>query len=182
MGTMRNVTPHRLTRWVPANNRGAPQQPWRLAAWAMALVVGLFLTACAISRVQPGMSRQQVIARMGQPTNDVALPSGSRLQYSRQPAGQQVYNVELDASGRVLQVRQMLTPSAFDSIELARWTRDDVLQTFGPPASVDHVANWSGDILTYRWRDGEDMFFWIYLDSANRVQRTGQGVEYHHDD
>jgi len=32
--------------------------------------------------------------------------------------------------------------------------------------------------MNYRWRDSvQDMFFWVYLDAANRVQRTGQGVE-----
>jgi hypothetical protein len=32
--------------------------------------------------------------------------------------------------------------------------------------------------MTYRWRDTvTDMFFFVYLDAANVVQRTGQGME-----
>ena len=32
--------------------------------------------------------------------------------------------------------------------------------------------------LPYRWRDAvQDMFYWVYLDAGNRVQRTGQGME-----
>ena len=50
---------------------------------------------------------------------------------------------------------------------------------FGPPAKVDRVASWQGDILNYRWRDpgGTDMLLWVYLDAANTVQRVGQGME-----
>jgi len=89
--------------------------------------------------------------------------------------------VDLDSSNHVVQVRQMLVESEFARIAAGQWTRDDVLRAFGPPASVDHVASWPGDIWTYRWHAVEDMFFWVYLDQSNVVQRTGQGVEYHTD-
>ena len=32
--------------------------------------------------------------------------------------------------------------------------------------------------MTYCWLDiTQDMFFWVYLDASNVVQRTGQGME-----
>jgi hypothetical protein len=44
---------------------------------------------------------------------------------------------------------------------------------------TDGVASWSGDIMTYRWLDGDqDMFFYVYLDAGNVVQRVGQGMEF----
>ena len=56
--------------------------------------------------------------------------------------------------------------------------RDEVEREFGRPASVDRVGSWPGDILTYRWLDiTHDMYFWVYLDGSNVVQRTGQGME-----
>ena len=64
-------------------------------------------------------------------------------------------------------------------IEPGAWTRADVEREFGPPARVDGVASWTGDILNYRWRDSDlDMLFYVYLDANNRVQRIGQGMEF----
>lgn len=148
------------------------------------VTVALALSACATSNsVQPGMSRDDVITRMGQPSRVLPLEAGStRLQYSRQPAGQQVFNVDLDAAGRVVQVRQMLVANEFQRIAINQWTRNDVERAFGPPASVDHAAHWPGDIMAYRWYAGQDMFYWIYLDPNNVVRRAEPGVEYHRDD
>jgi nitroimidazol reductase NimA-like FMN-containing flavoprotein (pyridoxamine 5'-phosphate oxidase superfamily) len=40
------------------------------------------------------------------------------------------------------------------------------------------VASWSGPIMNYRWRDvNQDMFYWVYLDAADKVQRVSQGPE-----
>lgn len=148
----------------------------------LAVVVALALGACASTSVQPGMSRGEVVTRMGQPSSVLPLEAGTRLQYSRQPAGQQVFNVDLDASGRVVQFRQMLVAEEFQRIGLGQWTRADVERSFGPPAFVEHAAHWPGDILTYRWSNGQDMFYWIYLDANNVVRRAEPGVQYYHDD
>lgn len=148
----------------------------------LAVVVALALGACASTSVQPGMSRGEVVTRMGQPSNVLPLEAGTRLQYSHQPAGQQVFNVDLDASGRVVQFRQMLVAEEFQRIGLGQWTRADVERSFGPPAFVEHAAHWPGDILTYRWSNGQDMFYWIYLDANNVVRRAEPGVQYYHDD
>lgn len=136
------------------------------------------MAGCAFTPVTPGMSRDQVMGSYGTPTGVVPLASGTRLQYSRQPAGQSAVMVDLDAAGRVTAVREVMKLQEFLRIEPGQWTRSDVEREFGPPARVDRVASWSGDIMNYRWRDSaQDMFFWVYLDAGNRVQRTGQGVE-----
>lgn len=139
----------------------------------------LFIAGCAFTAVQPGMSRADVMAHYGTPSRELPLAAGTRLQYSRQPAGQTAVMVDLDAAGKVVAVRQVMTPAEFSKIEPGTWTREDVEREFGRPATVDRVASWSGDIMTYRWRDNniQDMYFWVYLDAGNRVQRTGQGME-----
>jgi hypothetical protein len=87
--------------------------------------------------------------------------------------------VDLDAAGKVVSARQVLNIRDFSRIEVDKWTRADVEREFGPPAKTDGVASWSGDIMTYRWLDGDQpMFFWVYLDAANVVQRVGQGMEF----
>nr|WP_315185038.1 hypothetical protein [uncultured Albidiferax sp.] len=36
---------------------------------------------------------------------------------------------------------------------------------------------WKGDIWSYRWREMEDLWFWVYFDSAGVVRRTQQGPD-----
>ena len=143
-----------------------------------AVVASCLLVGCAVTAVKLGMTQGEVIAGYGKPTATVPISTGTRLQYSRQPLGQSVVMVDLDASGRVVSATEVMTPTAFSKIEVGKWTRADVEREFGPPAIVDGVASWRGDIMTYRWRDAvTDMFFFVYLDAANVVQRTGQGME-----
>jgi hypothetical protein len=143
-----------------------------------ATVAGWLLAGCAVTSVKPGMTREEVIAGYGKPSGIVPISTGTRLQYSRQPRGQSVVMVDLDASGKVVSAREVLTPAEFAKVENGKWTRSDVERAFGPPASIDRVASWPSDIMTYRWRDAiTDMFFFVYLDAANTVQRTGQGME-----
>ena len=145
-----------------------------IAAALLTLAAG-----CAVQSVQPGATREEVMARYGAPSMVVPLASGTRLQYSRQPAGQTATMVDLDAAGRVVSVRQVLNPADFSRVVVDQWTRADTEREFGRPASIDRIGTWSGDILTYRWRDAAsfDMYFWVYLDASNVVRRTGQGMD-----
>ena len=141
-------------------------------------VAVLLMAGCAFTAVQPGMSREDVISHYGTPSRVLPLGEGTRLQYSGQPAGQTAVMVDLDAAGKVIRAREVLTLAEFSKIEVGKWTRADVEREFGRPARMDRVASWSGDIMNYRWRDaGTNMLFWVYLDAANVVQRTGQGPE-----
>ncbi|GBU15126.1 lipoprotein [Polaromonas sp.] len=138
----------------------------------------LLIAGCALTPVSVGMSRAQVLEQYGKPSRVLALPNGTRLQYSSQPAGQSVMVLDLDAADTVLAVRQMMTRAELLKIEPGTWTRERVESEFGPPASIDRVGSWSGDIMSYRWRDSmQDMFFWVYLDGNQVVQRTGQGMD-----
>lgn len=148
----------------------------------------LLLAACAhpwnTANVAPGTPRDQVLAQAGQPTAVVALPGGGqRLQYSLQPVGQHAFMVDLDPSGRVVSSRQVLTEAEFNRIEPDRWTLQDVLREFGPPARVDGVSSFHGQVLTYRWRDrvNTDMFYWVYVDPQGVVRRAHPGMEQRRD-
>ena len=145
---------------------------------ALVVIAVSLVSGCAVQSVQPGAPRDEVTARFGNPSRVVQLDSGTRLQYSRQPGGQSAIMVDLDTTGRVVSVREMMNPAGFARVAVGQWTRVDAEREFGKPATVDRVASWTGDILTYRWLDiDRDMLFWIYLDANNVVQRTGQGME-----
>ena len=148
------------------------------------LMAALLLAACAspfgATGLAPGTPRDEVLARMGPPTRVVPLPGGvQRLQYSLQPAGQYAWMVDIDATGRLMSARQVLTEPEFHRIVPGQWTRADVEREFGPPAQIDSVASWNGPVMTYRWKDvqGADMFYWVYLDPQGIVRRAHPGME-----
>jgi hypothetical protein len=83
------------------------------------------------------------------------------------------------ASSSPLAPYRQLDPAVFSRVVSDRSTRADVERDLGPPASVDRVYSWNGDILTYRWTSGDQpMFFWAYLDPQNVVRKTGEGMEF----
>ncbi|WP_232532979.1 MULTISPECIES: outer membrane protein assembly factor BamE [Ramlibacter] len=155
----------------------------RLLAAKAGTVCVLMVAGCATGyNLQPGMNRDQVIASMGRPTAVVPLPNGGeRLQYSQQPAGQYAYMVDMDSSGRMVSFRQVLNQNEFSRLNanIGQWTRADVEREFGRPARIERLANWNGDIMTYRWNEGPkmDRFYWVYLDSQNIVRRAHPGIE-----
>lgn len=147
----------------------------RFRAVVLALSAGLIAGCSGFpERVVPGETRTEVERRLGAPTAVHALTDGTRLQYSRQPAGQQVFNLDLDAQGRVVRVEQSLEPANLQRIEIDRWTRDDVLREFGRPALVDRVARFEGDVWTYRYLEAFSLarLLHIHIDPQGTVRRV----------
>ncbi len=144
----------------------------RRAAWGVA---GLWLSGCAVAEWQKiGTPRAEVLKDMGRPTLTVPLPAGGeRLLYSRQPAGQQVYHFDFDAQQRLARVQQVLTMQQFFALRNDVDTRASVLQQFGPPALVEGVASFKGDIWTYRLLDnGASRQAHVHIDPAGVVRRV----------
>lgn len=149
-----------------------------------ALLLAL-LAACATHptnawNLAPGTPRDEVLARLGQPGRVVPLPDGGqRLQYSMQPVGHYVFMVDLDAAGKLVRARQVMTHAEFQRIEPGTWTREDVLREFGRPAWVDGVSSFHGSVWTYRWMENNHpMFYWVYLDPQGVVRRAHPGMEF----
>ncbi|MDZ4360648.1 MAG: hypothetical protein U1B84_30240, partial [Variovorax sp.] len=73
------------------------------AAWSSLAAAGLLFLAGCVSeptRIQPGTSAADTLQRLGAPTGRYPLNGGGeRLQYSRMPAGFEVVDIDLDASG-----------------------------------------------------------------------------------
>jgi hypothetical protein len=151
-----------------------------LACLAALLVAGCATNAANAWNLAPGTPRDEVLARLGPPLRTVALPDGTqRLQYSMQPHRHYAFMVDLDVAGRVVRSRQVLALAEFGRIQDGTWTRADVEREFGPPAWVDRVRSFDGDVLTYRWMDGNDpMFFWVYVDARGVVRRAHPGIEH----
>ena len=74
------------------------------AALTIVALCGALLAGCASdpSRLPLGVGRDQALQQLGPPTAIYPLPGGEqRLQYSYGPAGFAVFNIDIDAAGRV---------------------------------------------------------------------------------
>ena len=122
----------------------------------------------------PGRPRAEVEKGMGKPTEVLPLPDGgTRLVYSRQPAGQQVYHMDFDARQQLVRVDQVLDTAHFFALRNGVDTRDSVRKTFGPPAQVERVYSFQGDIWTYRFLDnGFPRRAHVHIDPAGVVRKT----------
>lgn len=127
----------------------------RLQTLLTASLLAVGLAGCMVPQWQkPGMPQAEVERGMGKPTLVVALPEGGqRLVYSQQPAGQQVYHMDFNAQRKLVRVEQVLDTAHFFALRNGVDTRDDVYRMFGPPAIVEGVYSFKGDIWTYRFLD-----------------------------
>ena len=136
----------------------------------------MFLSACASNpdAIPAGTNRDAVLTSLGQPTAVWPLPSGERLQYSNQPWGQQVYNVDLDSNGRVAATAQVMTPAAFAAVQIDAWRTQDVLRAFGKPALAGRVHSFDGIVWSYRFAEpfGINKQFHVFMDASGLVRRT----------
>lgn len=127
----------------------------RLKTLLSASLLAVGLAGCMVPQWQkPGMPQAEVEKGMGKPTLVVPLPDGGqRLVYSQQPAGQQVYHMDFDAQQRLVRVEQVLDTAHFFALRNGVDTKDTVYREFGPPAKVERVYSFTGDIWTYRFLD-----------------------------
>ena len=139
------------------------------------LLATLWLAGCAgmPERLPVGTPRAQVVEQLGPPTGEYALTDGVRLQYSRQPLGRQVYNLDFGRDGRLRRVEQALdTQALLNTIQIGQWTRDDVLRHLGRPALVERVARFDGDIWTYRYLElNNERLAHVHIDRGGVVRQ-----------
>lgn len=149
-------------------------------------LLAMALAGCSLmpEHVAPGTPRAEIEARLGRPTLTHALPGGTRLQYSGQPAGPWVHNLDLDADGRLVRQEQVMESGwLLQHIEVGRWTRDDVLRHLGRPALIERVARFEGDIWTYRFLEfTRPRQVHVHLDAAGVVRQLMFTDEPLHDD
>lgn len=139
-----------------------------------ALTVAVAAVGCASPDfVQPGAMRDVVAQRLGAPLSRTPLADGGeRWLYSAQPSGRTVHHLDFDAQGRLREVQQVLTAPRLQAIEVDRWTADQVRSHFGPPAMLERVALFDGDVWTYRfYEDFTPRFAHVYIDHAGIVRR-----------
>lgn len=159
--------------------------PGRVLCGVLALASAAWLAGCALfadpERIAPGTPAAEVLAQLGRPS--ARYPAGAgvpeRLQYSYEPGGQRVVNLDLDAQDRVARVQQVLNEALFaQRIEPGRWMRADVLREYGPPARIERVRNFDGDIWVWRYLTGPTWrLLFIDIDPGGVVRGWSTGDE-----
>ena len=158
-------------------------RPWARAAGAA--MAAALLGACALladpGRIAVGTPEAQVLQTLGRPTAQYPAAAGqpARLQYSYEPAGQRVFNIDVDAQGRVIRVEQALNEALFAKrIGVDHWTRADVLGEYGAPARIEAVHNFKGQIWVWRYAAGPTWrLLFIDIDPAGIVRGWSLGDE-----
>ena len=115
------------------------------------------LAGCATSAqrsVSPGMTADEVDAKLGRPTASGRLSTGEEYRdYSQQPFGYTVERITFAADGRVRDVRNLLTEDNFKNLH-AGMTPREVVAVVGPsPASEQRSYAGGTSSWTYRYRD-----------------------------
>jgi hypothetical protein len=118
------------------------------------LVLTLALSACAgysPRGVRVGDSADDVVRTMGQPTSRYQLPQGgTRLEFARGPYGKHTYMIDVDAQGRVADIRQVLNEANFATVQ-SGMPKDDLLVKLGRP-SERRPGGWQGgEVWSYRY-------------------------------
>ncbi len=148
----------------------------RLLVWNR-LLLCLLLPACG-SYAPPdalvGMSREEVIARMGQPDLERKQDSGSRLEFPRGPQGKHTWFVYFDAAGKASHAQQVLTEPNFDRIN-AGMTQEQVSQLLGRPSEVWLLGRERGYVWNYRY-DADCKWFQVELSRQQEVRSAGYGT------
>ena len=120
-----------------------------------------------------GSSRDDVLRAYGKPSANFTLPDGERMQYSRQPYGQEVINFDLNAQGKVVAVSQAMAQTQFALVQLDVWRTVDVERAFGRPPIVGQVHSFKGDVWSYRYDYyGVNKQFHVFIDPQGVVRRT----------
>ncbi|MET3439458.1 hypothetical protein ABIC94_000203 [Variovorax paradoxus] len=154
--------------------------------WPSTFVVaaGLLLAGCASepTRIAPGTTAAETLQRLGAPTGRYPLTGGGeRLQYSRMPAGYEVTDIDVDASGKVVSVTQVLSEARFGhDIKVDQWRQNDVLAFYGRPYETSRVSSFDGVVWTWRYKAvNERRMLYIYIDPTGVVRRyhTGDDLE-----
>jgi hypothetical protein len=137
------------------------------------------LTGCdnqAIVDLEPGNATEaDVRAKFGEPEKVWDGDSGVRIfEYNRQPAGHRNFMIHIGTDGKLIAIRQVLTPANFAKV-LPGTSMEDVRRLLGKPGKV--VPYELKKETYYSWRYLENagntsMIFSAVMDANMRVLRT----------
>jgi hypothetical protein len=140
-------------------------------------VVALALAAC-VTPPTPGSTSADVARQWGRPTATYALDAGAqRLEYASGPFGRTTWMVDVDATGRVTQARQVLNEAEFFRLQAQTGlTRDALLRWIGTPGER-RGARGGGETWSWRYPTNDCLWFQASLDASGLVLAAAFGTD-----
>jgi len=147
-----------------------------LTATLAALAASLW--GCAgISAVTTGMDEKQVQAKAGKPETVRKNADGSEVwEYPGGPLGRQTFMVTVGSDHAVKDVRQVMSERYFSQVK-AGMSRDEVRQLLGRPGEVSMFPARDEEVWSWRYLQGNPMFFNVMFDRSAGTVRTTQRLE-----
>ncbi|MCC8402567.1 hypothetical protein LJ655_11815 [Paraburkholderia sp. MMS20-SJTN17] len=144
---------------------------------ALTCVTALMLAACVQpwQQFEAGQDQSAIIARLGPPREVYDLPGGGRrLMWPTQPMGSTTVAADVDAAGKIVNVRQVLQLNEFSRAEIGKWTRDDVLINFGRPMQTQFFRLSQREVWSYRYTENNinHMLFNFAFDTDGVLRET----------
>lgn len=144
-----------------------------MAASAVALV------ACATQALAPGSTREALLQRWGAPTATYTLPDGGqRLEYASGPYGRTTWMADVDAGGRLVQMRQVLSESEFLLVQSASGLRrEELLRWLGTPGERRSGGWAGGEVWSWRYPTNDCLWFQSSVADDGRVTGSAYGID-----
>lgn len=121
-----------------------------------------------------GISREALLARMGQPDLQRPTDTGTRLEFPRGPFGKHTWFVYLDAQGRAIRSEQVLTEDNFNRVHPGM-AQDELRRLLGRPGEVQGLARSRGEVWSYRYENPFCNWFQVELSLQGEVRSAGRG-------
>ncbi|GAB3630627.1 lipoprotein [Pandoraea terrae] len=155
------------------------RRSWRRTLPLAAALLGVLpLAACYTpgwQTIPANAPQAEVQSKLGRPHETYPLGGGvTRWLYPTQPFGQQTIAADIDAQGRVVGVKQVLSMQEFAKVEVGKWTKDDILHHFGKPVETSYFPLMKREAWTYRFKQDEawDSMMNFYFDPQGIVRMT----------
>ena len=147
--------------------------------FAAVVVWAALCTGCAVNPPQPGAARDEVLRAWGPPTARYTLAdSAERLEYATGPYGRTTWMVDINASGRVLQARQVLNEAEFLRVQSATdLRREGLLPWLGMPGERRGGGRAGGEVWSWRYPTNDCLWFESSVASDGRVTGSSYGID-----
>ena len=141
----------------------------------VSLVLAVLFSGCASYAPDAnivGLSRDQVVARLGAPDPDAAARIQGRLDFLRGPMGKHTYFVYFDDQGKAVRFEQVLTEERFARI-VPDMSVEDVVFLIGRSRSTFGLARNRGFVWSYRYENPLCQWFQVEFTNEGKVRSAG---------
>ncbi len=122
--------------------------------------------------LKAGDTEAAVLARMGAPTERLALASGQRLVYARAPFGRHTWFMDLGEGGVLRTVTQVLAADRFEAVKPGM-AQADLRAWLGPPTETRRLLIGGRNLWFWRFETFDCVWFGVTLDRDGRVLDAG---------